>query len=351
MFDANGRRYIDFESGDWAACLGHSNDRISRVLKIQADTLIHDGLRFRNRQSEDLSARLLELLSFRDGKSVFLSSGSEAVNLAITIARNLTGRSRILKMDCSFLSSYGYGQISESNTDLISVAMDDMNALSGIDFKAISAFVFEPGNARGLVKYPTIEFIRSIASAIRQNKGFLISNEVTTGFGRTGKWFGFQHYDFHPDIVSMGKGLGNGYPVSCVSISRDVAALFDGKPFRYAQSHQNDPLGCAVGLEVINAFEEMDLIRRSADMGRYFAGELAGLKAKHADKIKDVRARGLMLALELDPSINAEKLSMQLIENGFLVGWRENMLRFMPPLIIEKTHIDKLITTIDKLLD
>jgi acetylornithine/N-succinyldiaminopimelate aminotransferase len=350
LFDANGRRYIDFESGDWAACLGHSNDRISRVLKIQADTLIHDGLRFRNTQSEDLSARLLKLLSFTDGESVFLNSGSEAVNLAITIARNLSGRGKILKMDCSFLSSYGYGQISENNTDLISIPMDDMNALSEIDFKAIAAFAFEPGNARGLIKFPTNEFIQSIASAVKQNNGFLIANEVTTGFGRTGKWFGFQHYDFHPDIVSMGKGLGNGYPVSCVSITRDVAALFDGKPFRYAQSHQNDPLGCAVGFEVINAFEEMDLIQRSSDMGRHFAGELVGLKAKHGGKIKDIRARGLMLALELDSSIKAEKIYMQLIENGLLVGWRENVLRFMPPLVIEKSHIDKLIQTIDRLL-
>lgn len=350
LFDSDNRQYIDFESGDWAANLGHSNDRINLVIKNQADLLIHDGLRFRNNQSEDLSDKLLEKLSFQGGKSTFLNSGSEAVNLAITLAKNLTRRSKILKLDCSFLSAYGDGQITTNNANLLTIPIDKIDSISAFDFQEIAAFVFEPGNAWGLIKYPTNEFISSIALAIKQNGGLLLANEVTTGFGRTGKWFGFQHYDYKPDIVSVGKGLGNGYPISGVSITAETSTLFDKSPFRYAQSHQNDPMGCAVGLEVIKAFDDAGLVDRSAMIGKYFNDQLLKLQAKYENKIKEIRARGLMIALEFNSCVCAEDVYLQLIDNGILVGQKENTLRFMPPLIIEEFQIDKLIDAIDKII-
>jgi len=343
-------QYIDFESGDWSANLGHSNDRIREIIKNQAGLLIHDGLRFRNKQSEDLSIRLLEKLSFNGGQSVFLNSGSEAVNLGIVIAKDLTKRNKILKMDCSYLSAYGHGQISANNNDLLNVPIDNIDSISKIDFREIAAFVFEPGNSSSLIKYPSNDFIKSIAFAIKQNGGLLIANEVTTGFGRTGKWFGFQHYDFKPDIVATGKALGNGYPISCVSITNEISILFDKSPFRYAQSHQNDPLGCAVGLEVINIFDNEGIIQQSVIKGQYFKEQLIKLQAKHKTAITDIRARGLMIALEFNSLVNAESVYLQLIDNGLLVGQKENILRFMPPLIIEESHIDKLINTIDKII-
>jgi acetylornithine/N-succinyldiaminopimelate aminotransferase len=348
QYDSDGKRYIDFESGDWAANLGHSHDRINQVIKSQVDLMIHDGLRFRNKQSEDLSSKILEKLNFQGGQSVFLNSGSEAVNLGISIAKNLTGRDKVLKMDCSFLSSLGHGQISPKNTDLWNIPIDDMNSISQIHFKDVAAFVFEPGNSSGLVKYPSQDFISAIASKVKQNGGMLMANEVTTGFGRTGKWFGFQHYDFVPDIVSTGKALGNGYPISCISINQDIASLFNKSPFRYAQSHQNDPLGCAVGLEVIKVFDDEEIIQQSFEKGKYFNGQVIKLQAKHPEKIKEIRARGLMLAMELNPTMNVEAIYMQLIDHGFLLGYKENALRFMPPLVIEHDLIDDLCNRIDK---
>jgi len=350
VYDSDNMQYIDFESGDWSANLGHSNDRIREIIKNQAGLLIHDGLRFRNKQSEDLSIRLLEKLSFNGGQSVFLNSGSEAVNLGIVIAKDLTKRNKILKMDCSYLSAYGHGQISANNNDLLNVPIDNIDSISKIDFREIAAFVFEPGNSSSLIKYPSNDFIKSIAFAIKQNGGLLIANEVTTGFGRTGKWFGFQHYDFKPDIVATGKALGNGYPISCVSITNEISILFDKSPFRYAQSHQNDPLGCAVGLEVINIFDNEGIIQQSVIKGQYFKEQLIKLQAKHKTAITDIRARGLMIALEFNSLVNAESVYLQLIDNGLLVGQKENILRFMPPLIIEESHIDKLINTIDKII-
>jgi acetylornithine/N-succinyldiaminopimelate aminotransferase len=350
LYDSDGKEYLDFESGDWATNIGHSNERINQAIKNQVDILIHDGLRFRNKPSEDLSIGLLEKLNFTNGKSVFLNSGSEAVNLGISVAKNITGRNKILKMDCSYLSSFGHGQISPTNANLVNIPMDDMDSISGIDYKEIAAFVFEPGSAWGLVKYPKSEFIETVANEVVKSGGLLMANEVTSGFGRTGKWFGFQHYNYTPDIVSTGKALGNGYPISCVSINERVSELFNKTPFRYAQSHQNDPLGCAVGLEVIKVFDDEKIVQQSFEKGLYFSEQLKKLHETYPDKIREVRARGLMLALEFFPCVNAEAVNMQLIDEGFLAGCKENVLRFMPPLIVKDHHIDSLINTIEKIL-
>lgn len=349
IFDSDNKRYVDFESGDWASNLGHSNLKINERIKQQVDKLIHDGLRFRNNESEQLSLKLLDKLGLNGGQCAFVNSGSEAVNLGITIAKNLTGRKKVLKMDCSYLSAFGHGQISESNIDLINIPFNNLDTISELDFQEISAFVFEPGNSSSLIKYPNSDFINAVASRIKKQGGLLMANEVTTGFGRTGKWFGFQHYDYQPDIVSVGKALGNGYPVSGVAISSAISELFQKSPFRYAQSHQNDALGCAVGLEVINTIEKQDLIRKGFEKGEYFKQKLIQLQIKQSEII-DIRARGLMIAIELKSNDLADFIYNQLIENGFLVGFKERTLRFMPPLIIKEKDIDNLIETIDRII-
>lgn len=349
VYDSDNKKYVDFESGDWSANLGHSNPKINERIKQQVDKLIHDGLRLRNNESEQLSLKLLDKLGLTGGQCAFLNSGSEAVNLGITIAKNLTGRKKVLKMDCSYLSAFGHGQISENNLDLLNIPFDNSESISKLDFQEIAVFVFEPGNSSSLIKYPNADFINSVASEIKNHGGLLMANEVTTGFGRTGKWFGFQHYNYHPDIVSVGKALGNGYPISGVAISAKISELFLKTPFRYAQSHQNDALGCAVGLEVINMIVKQDLIRKGFEKGEYFKQKLVQLQTKQHD-IVDIRARGLMIAIELKTTDLAGYIYNQLIENGFLVGFKEKTLRFMPPLIIERKDIDKLIDTIDRII-
>lgn len=129
-------------------------------------------------------------------------------------------------MDCSYLSTFGHAQISESNTDLINISFNNVEAISKLDFKEIAVFVFEPGNYSSLIKYPETNFINTVVKEIKKHNGLLMANEVTTGFGRTGKWFGFQYYDYQPDIVSVGKALGNGYPISGVAISSNISELF-----------------------------------------------------------------------------------------------------------------------------
>ena len=350
LYDREGKKYTDFESGVWCANLGHCHKSINLVMEKQIREVIHLGIKFLNSQAEELSASLLDKLGMREGKSAFLSSGSEAVNLAITLAQKITDREKVLKLDTSFLSALGLGAISEGNKSLLNVPFDSAAYFSNIDFKEIAAFVLEPGTSSGAIHFPSSGFIDAITAEVRKNGGLMIVDEVTTGFGRTGKWFGFQHYNLQPDIVAVGKALGNGYPVSAVAVTKKVSDLFDKHYFRYAQSHQNDPLGCAIGNEVLKLLSESGVVEQSQFKGRYFLAQLAQLKGNHSDKIKDVRGRGLMLGLELMPQIDVEKLNSALFDNGAVIGMKEKTLRFMPPLTIERMEIDNVVQMIDKLL-
>lgn len=352
LFDSEGKKYIDFESGVWCANIGHSNKQIIKRINEQIEESIHHGYHFRNKYSEQLSVKLQQLIGFENGASVFLSSGSEAVNLSITLARKFTGKNKILKIDNSYLSAYGFGQISDENESLVDVRYNDLDSVTKIDFKNIAAFIVETGGASvEMVRFPDNEYINKLIDICRENDCLIIAEEVTTGIGRLGKWFGFQHYDFIPDIVVAGKALGNGFPISSVTINSILVDKFEKNQFRYAQSHQNDPLGCSIALEVIKLIETNNLIDKSRTIGEYFKNQLDQIKTKYPDKIKEIRARGLMLAIELHDSINGELISQQLFEDGFVIGFKLNTLRFLPPLIIKNSDIDILTSELDEILE
>jgi acetylornithine aminotransferase len=211
--------------------------------------------------------------------------------------------------------------------------------------------VFEPGSASGSVRFPPGPVIHKLARITKLSGGMVFANEVTTGIGRTGKWFGFQHYDMAPDIVSVGKGLGNGYPVSAVALSPAAWQPMLEKEFRFAQSHTNDPLGCVVAGEVIKVIEEEGLVKQCRDTGKYFLDQLNTLQENHPI-IQSVRGRGLMLAMELGTDLNCEHVFRQLLEKRILVGYQPsfNVIRFYPALTIKPHEIDHLVSTLEVLL-
>ncbi|MDU1903952.1 MAG: aspartate aminotransferase family protein [Dysgonomonas sp.] len=352
QYDSEDKQYIDFESGVWCTNIGHSHPRISDVIEKQARLSIHHGYKFTNQFAEALSDELLRITGLRSGASVFLSSGSEAVNLAITLARHLTGRQKVLKIDNTYLSAYGWGQISSDNENLVNIRSNDIDSVSDIDFSDISAFVLETGGASiDVVQFPETGFVRKIVNLAKENNCMIIAEEVTTGMGRTGKWYGYQHYDIPADMVVSGKALGNGYPVSAVTISKDVFEQFEKNPFRYAQSHQNDPLGCAIALEVIKVIEDGNLLTASANKGVYFKEQLEGIRTKFSDKVKDVRGKGLMLAIEFCEQVNGEEVHNRLFEEGIVTGYKLNTLRLIPPLTIEESDIDTFVNVLIEILE
>ncbi len=352
LFDSNGKEYLDLESGVWCTNLGHSHERIVTVIRRQLEKSIHNGYRFRSLESEKLSEELQNLIGFRNGASVFLSSGSEAVNLSIKIVQKLTGKKKVLKISDTYLSAFGFGEIHPENEYVVSAQLNDSENLENIDFSAIAALVLEVGGASvNMIHFPTENFIRKLTKLCSENNCLVVANEVTTGMGRMGKWFGFQHYNYLPDIVVTGKALGNGYPISAVTVSSSVLErLNQTKIFRYAQSHQNDPLGCAIGLEVIKVIKEENLIENCKNIGAFFKEKLEILQSSYSCKIKEIRARGLMLALEFQNSFNGTQLNEKLFESGFVFSFKQNTMRFLPPLIITEGELDKLISKLTYLL-
>jgi len=351
LTDSENNEYIDFESGVWCANVGHNHPRLTQVIEAQSKENMHHGYRFRNHFSEELAEELNRKIGFDGGQSVFLSSGSEAVNLAITISRHLTQKEKILKINNSFLSAYGYGQLSPANLNKTDVEFNNTDSISDINFDAISAFVLESGGASiDVVRFPEKEFVLKLVRAAKENGALVIVDEVTTGFGRTGEWFGFMHYGIEPDIVVTAKGLGNGFPISAVTINSTVASRLKGNPLIYLQSHINDPLGCAIGLEVIRIIDDEKLIERSRKTGIYFKGKLNLIMEKHSGKIVDVRARGMILAIEFSTHIDGSSINNQLFNKGLLVGFKANTLRFLPPLTLKLSDIDKFIVALDEIL-
>lgn len=215
--------------------------------------------------------------------------------------------------------------------------------------------MFEPGSSSGLVRFPPKSLIQNISKLIKQHSGFIQINEITTGMGRTGKWFGFQHYDMHPDIVSIGKGLGNGFPVSAIAMSREIIAILDQISFHYHQSHQNDPLGSAVAKQVITVLKEQNLIEKCNQIGAYFLERLFQLKNSY-QFIKEIRGRGLMIAIEFQETTSNEfmdTLYQKCIRRGYIIARRPglNVFRIDPPLIISKKQIDDFLENFEQILN
>jgi len=352
IYDANGKKYVDFEAGVWASNVGHCHPRIVAAFERYSKEMLHHGYRFTNPYTNKLAAKLNELTGIANGSSVILSSGSEAVNLSITLAMHLTKRSKIAKISNSYLSAYGHGAISPNNSSVVTAEYNNRASLSKIDFSQVAAVVLETGGASiEMVKIPDNDFVNELLELGKKHGCLTIAEEVTTGMGRMGKWFGYEHYNAAVDMVVTGKGLGSGFPISAVTASEVVANQLNADPIRYAQSHQNDPIGAAIALETISIIEEEQLIQRCQAIGEYFYQKLEQLKEKHPYKVKEARGRGLMLALELYKEIDTDSIDRALFEAGYVTGYKNSTFRFLPPLTIPKEDIDQLAAYLEKLLE
>ncbi len=364
LYDSKNKRYVDFESGLWCTALGHNNQRVNEAIKKQIDLVMNLGFRYTNFLAEEAAVALLDTVGLPDGKCVFLSSGSEAVEFGVQIAKNITGNKYLLTFMQSYLAAYGAAGNKYSDewigfdfeSCLTCKEKDECNLncekIKNIPFESIGAVVFELGSSCGTVKFPPEGLVDLIAKEVKRNQGLIVVDEVTTGMGRTGKWYGFNHYKFKPDIVAVGKGLGNGYPVSAAAMSREVAQELEEKSFGYGQSHQNSPLGCAVAKEVINILKEERLVERSYESGTILLNQLNEMKKKYGF-IKEVRGRGLMVGVELsndaDNYIDSKYVHHKMLERGFMIGCNKlrNIILFLPAFTIAENEIINLITNLN----
>ena len=366
LYDPGGKVYVDLESGVWSTAIGHAHPRIVRAISEQAARIAHSGFCYSNITVEESAKEILSLLEFDQGKCVFLCSGSEAVEYSIRATRQIEQRPLLMTMTDSYCGSYGsawekredewfcFDWTECKDCPYARECNNECEHWSAIPFPQIGGFLLEPGSSSGFVRFPPKKLIENIVTKIRRGNGLIIANEVTTGLGRTGKWFGYQHYDLRPDIVAIGKGIGNGYPVSVTAFSTAVAGRLAENPLPYAQSHQNDPLGAAVAGEVVRVIRDEGLIKKAKDIAAILANGFQGIKLR-TNKIKEVRARGLMAAIELTDDSKGSYTSFvrkELLNKGYVVAQRPglNVLRIDPSLTIEKQSIEGFLDAFETVL-
>ena len=363
LWDAAGKRYVDLESGVWCTSVGHGHPDLLRVMDEQAAKIAHTGFGYTSPVVAQAARDILDLLGFAGGRCVFLCSGSEAVEYGLRLARLLIGRPLMLTMADSYFGAYGAAstrfpdQWHSFDWSACDPCPHDgpcgphCHRWATIPLEDTGGFLFEPGSSSGLVRFPPPKLIEAIVARVRRNEGLIIVNEVTTGIGRTGHWFGFQHYDLVPDIVAMGKGIGNGYPVSVTAVGPAAAARLGAAEVAYAQSHQNDPLGAAVAREVIRIIRENDLIARSREKAALLQDGLEKIR-RRTGKIRVIRARGLMIALEMADEPAAIDLHRRLARHGYVAARRPglNVLRLDPSLTIEIAELQGFLEKLEQIL-
>ena len=361
LWDTEGRAYTDFVAGIAVCNLGHAHPKVTQALIDQAKTLLHVSNLYYTIPQVNLATWLVDN-SFAD-RVFFCNSGAEANEAAIKIARKYGKEKKgnqcfeIIAMEQSFhgrtmatLSATGQEKIRQGYDPTLSgfnfVPFNDINALREKIDGSTCAVLLEPIQGEGGVRCPDGQYLKQVRQLCDETHTLLIFDEIQTGMGRTGKLFAYEHFNVEPDIMTLAKALANGLPIGAMLAREEVAAAFG--PGAHASTFGGTPIVTAASLAVVHLLKSEDIIDHCYHMGNYFKEHLFSLKAKH-DLVQDVRGMGLLLGMKL--GMDGAPIVTQCREEGFLINCIQgNILRFIPPLIIEKDQIDALITCLDKVL-
>ncbi len=359
--DEDGNEYLDFVAGLAVCSLGHSNPSVAERLSKQSKKLVHVSNLYGIREQAELGKKLAGITPDGISKFFFCNSGTEAVEAALKLAVKHTGRDKILALEKSFhgrtSASVGVtwkNEYKDSFKPLISSSTYSFTPLNDLEEakknidENTAAFIAEPVQGEGGVNVLSEEFVEGVREICDENGTLYISDEVQAGMCRTGKWFACQHWDLKPDIITMAKALGNGFPVGAMGAKKEVMDSF--QPGDHASTFGGNPLACSVAKTVVETMQEEDIPGHVREVGGYFKGKLKELSNDY-EMIQEVRGRGLMLAIVLDGEEKAEEALKDARKDGFLINCTSgNVLRFVPPLIVEKKHVDKLIKELDEIL-
>jgi acetylornithine/N-succinyldiaminopimelate aminotransferase len=361
LWDSRGNRYLDFLSGIGVNALGHAHPAIQRTLKRQAGRLIHVSNLFFHEYQAELAKRLTGISGL--DRAFFCNSGTEAWEGALKLARiyartnNTNGHKpkwRILALDNSFhgrtfgsLATTGQAKYRDPFVPLLPgvgfVRFNDVDDLKHQFDTGVCAICLETIQGEGGICPVSPEFLQLARKLTENNDALLILDEIQCGLGRTGRYFAYQHYGVHPDIVTIAKPLAAGLPLGAILTTNRVASSMH--PGMHGTTFGGGPLACAVAIEFLNALDE--LLDHVREVGTYFKRQLEELKARHGC-IRDVRAMGLMLGVELDSADIAKAVVSVLLQNKILINrTHETVLRFLPPYIIREKHVDEVIRALD----
>lgn len=358
--DIQGNKYMDFVGGIAVCALGHCHPVVTKAISDQAKKLVHVSNLYYIQPQAELAELLAKITPRGVDKFFFCNSGAEAVEGSFKLAIKHTKRQRIIAMQGSFhgrtaatVGATWHASYREPFAPLIPKVFDfvpfnDLPAIKQAMTDQTAAVIVEAIQGEGGVKVPSDDFLPGVRELCDERGVMLICDEIQTGIGRTGKWFACEHWGVKPDIMTMAKALGGGFPIGCFGAKSEVMASFS--PGDHASTFGGNPLACAASKAVIKTMMRLKLPQRAEKLGKYFKGRLSELAEKH-ENVKDVRGLGLMLGAEVSTKQIADAVVTKAREKGFLINCTaDKVLRFVPPLIVERKHIDRLITLLDEIL-
>jgi len=362
LWDSEGKKYLDLLAGIAVNVLGYNHPRMIHAITQAATHPLHVTNLFQVPEQTFLAKDLVSL-SF-SGKVFFCNSGAEANETAVKIARkwgNETSNGRknvVITTKQSFhgrtlamLSATGQEKVRTGFQPLmpgfVNVPYGDLAALAEAITDETCAVMIEPLQGEGGIQIPPAGYLKGIKDLCQRHQILCIVDEIQTGMGRTGKFWAYQHEEIQPDIVALAKGLGGGVPIGAVLVRDEIAEIMT--PGSHGGTFGGNPFVSRVARAVLKTIQEEDLVAQSADVGAYFLDRLKELESRHP-LVHNARGKGLMLAIDLD--CPARDLVLAGLENGLVLNAvQEKTLRFVPPLILQRKHVDESIDILNDILE
>ncbi|HET7580698.1 MAG TPA: acetylornithine transaminase [Bacillales bacterium] len=351
VYDQNGKAYLDFVSGIGVTSLGHCHPKVKGAVQEQLDKVWHVSNLFQIDGQEEVSQKLT---AFSSGDVVmFCNSGAEANEAAIKLARKHTGQHKIITFDHSFhgrtmatLSATGQAKVKEGFgpqlETFVHVPYNDVKALKEELDDETAAVMVEAVQGEGGVNPADPAFLKETEALCREQGVLLILDEVQAGIGRTGKAFGYQHYGISPDIITVAKGLGNGFPVGAVIGKQELAETFG--PGSHGTTFGGNPLAMSAANAVLDVVFNEEFLKEIADKGDYLFSRLEE-KLSGLQVVETIRCKGLMVGIACNENVGEAVTDLR--EQGLLVLVAgPKVIRLLPPLIVTKEEIDRAVTLI-----
>lgn len=341
--DEKGQDYLDYYGGHAVISIGHSHPHYVKRIKDQLDKIGFYSNAVQNPLQVELATKLGQLSDCEDYNLFLCNSGAEANENALKMASFHTGKSRIIAFKNGFHGRTS-AAVAATDNEKINAPLNKQQKVTILPLNDIASFKteIEKGDVCGVIieaiqgvgglDEPTTTFYQEIAQLCKDNQVILIADEVQSGFGRSGKFFGFQHHDIQPDIISIAKGMGNGFPVGGILIHESIKASYGLLGTTFGGNH----LACVATMAVLEVLEKEHLLENATEMGVYF-----NEKAAEIPRVKRVKGRGLMLGLEFDFEVASLRKKLIYDQHIFTGGAKDkHVLRFLPALNITKEHID-----------
>ncbi|MDD6441006.1 MAG: aspartate aminotransferase family protein [bacterium] len=361
LYDTEGKKYLDFTAGIAVCSLGHGNKAFNDALKAQIDKMIHTSNLYYNTTCGQ-AAQALKKISQMD-KVFFTNSGTEAVEGALKAARKYayekkSGRYEFIAMEDAFhgrsmgaVSVTGHKEYREPFEPMIDgvhfATFNDLGSVKALVNDKTCAIIMETIQGEGGINPATPEFIEGVRKICDENDILLILDEIQCGMGRSGSYFAWQQMGVKPDIMTMAKAIGNGVPVGAFAMTQKVAE-YSLKPGDHGTTYGGNPFACAAVNKVIELFEEEKILDHVNEIAPYLTEKLEEIVAA-CDKAVKVKGKGLIQGLQV--SVPVGEVSRKALEEGLLViSAGGNVLRMIPPLIVEKEHIDEMAEILKKVL-